>query len=79
VKPIYRVDRIDIKHIDCASLPTLQLICTLVNLGLLATAKPVRPLAGSAVGKPIRKPNIDFYDPFSLYVSDLYGVDPHAL
>jgi len=27
----------------------------------------------SAVGKPIHKQKIDLYDPFSLYVSDLYG------
>jgi len=28
---------------------------------------------GSAVGKPIHKPEINFYDPFFLYISDLYG------
>jgi len=28
---------------------------------------------GTAVGKPIHKPKIDFYDPFSFYISDLYG------
>jgi len=32
-------------------------------------------LVGSAVGKPLRKPKIDFYDPFSLYVSDLYELN----
>jgi len=31
-------------------------------------------MVGSAVGKPIHKPKIDFYYPFSLYISDLYGV-----
>jgi len=30
---------------------------------------------GSAAGKPIHKPKIDFYDPFSIYISDLYGHD----
>jgi len=34
---------------------------------------------GSAVGKPTHKPETDFYDPFSLYVSDLYGGDPETL
>jgi len=31
---------------------------------------------GSAVGKPINKPEIDFFDPFSLYKSELYGFNP---
>jgi len=40
-------------------------ICTVVNFGL--------PTTGVS-SKPIYKHKIDFYDPFSLYVSDLYGL-----
>jgi len=29
----------------------------------------------SAVDKPIHKPKIDFYNPLSLYISNLYGRD----
>jgi len=31
---------------------------------------------GSAVGKPMHKPKIDFYDPSSPYLFDLYGPIP---
>jgi len=29
---------------------------------------------GPAVGQPIHKPKIDFYDPLSLYLSDLFMI-----
>jgi len=31
---------------------------------------------GSAVGKPMHKPKIDFYDPFAIYFYYLYGLNP---
>jgi len=34
---------------------------------------PTAAQVGSAVCKPIHKPKVDFYDPFSLFISDLYG------
>jgi len=34
---------------------------------------------GSAVGKPILKPKIDFCGPFTLYKSDVYGLLKTAL
>jgi len=41
-------------------------ICAVVILGLPTVAQ-----VGSAVGKPIHKPKIDVYDPFSLFISNL--------
>jgi len=41
------------------------------NFGFSISRIPAAQV-GSAVGKPIHKPKIDFYDLFSLYLSDLY-------
>jgi len=68
INTLIRVRPIDILFIDCTSLRLLwSKICTVVIFGL-----PTGESVPSAVGKPVHKSEIDFSDPFSLYISNLY-------